>query len=155
MRMAYISGDGLAVSGVLTIFRNVVELGHDLGVVEYPVTTDLGYSWRPDKAPFYPDGAAGSGYPSWMRVSNAVPAGGQADLGGLEWLALRSDLAVESELEPARRARLTDRIEALAGPYEEYFADWFERADVRLGRGGEHDAVRRHAGDAGVAPGGA
>ncbi len=77
--MAYISGDGLAVSGVLTIFRNVVELAHDLGIVEYPVTTDLGYSWRPDKAPFYPDGAAGTGYPEWMRVSSAVPAGRRPD----------------------------------------------------------------------------
>jgi hypothetical protein len=132
--MAYISGDGLAVSGVLTIFRNVVELAHDLGVVEYPVTTDLGYSWRPDKAPFYPDGAAGTGYPQWMRVSSAVPADGRLGLTGAElareWLALRSDIAVEPELEPARRAGLPGRIEALAGPYEEYFSDWFERADI-------------------------
>jgi hypothetical protein len=102
--MAYISGDGLAVSGVLTIFRNVVELAHDLGVVEYPVSTDLGYSWRPDKAPFYPDGAAGTGYPDWMVVSSAVPADG--------------------------RAGLPDRVEALAAPYQDYFADWFERASI-------------------------
>jgi hypothetical protein len=129
MRMAYISGDGLAVSGVLTIFRNVVELGHDLGVVEYPVTTDLGYSWRPDKEPFYPDGAAGTGYPDWMRVSGSVPAGRRPGLAG-EWLALRSDIAVEPELEPAGRAGLPGRIEALAGPYEEYFATWFERENI-------------------------
>lgn len=129
MRMAYISGDGLAVSGVLTIFRNVVELAHDLGVVEYPVSTDLGFSWRPDKAPFYPDGAAGTGYPQWMRVSSAVPAGRQPELAA-EWLALRSDIAAEPELEPAIRAGLPDRIEALAGPYEKYFTDWFEREDV-------------------------
>jgi hypothetical protein len=129
MRMAYISGDGLAVSGVLTIFRNVAELAHDLGVVEYPVSADFGYSWRPDKAPFYPDGAAGTGYPDWLEVSGAVPAGHQPGLAG-EWLALRSDIAVERELEPDRRAGLPDRIEALAGPYEKYFADWFERADI-------------------------
>jgi hypothetical protein len=129
MRMAYISGDGLAVSGVLTIFRNVVELAHDLGVVEYPVSTDLGYSWRPDKAPFYPDGAAGTGYPDWMRVSSAVPAGRRPGLAE-EWLALRSDIAAGQELEPGRRAGIPDRVEALAGPYQDYFAEWFERADI-------------------------
>jgi glycosyltransferase involved in cell wall biosynthesis len=129
MRMAYISGDGLAVSGVLTIFRNVAELGHDLGAVEYPVTADLGYSWRPDKAPFYPDGAAGTGYPDWLRVSSAVPAGRAPGLAD-EWLALRSDIACEPELEPGRRAGLPGRIEALARPYEDYFADWFDREDI-------------------------
>jgi len=129
MRIAYISGDGLAVSGVLTIFRNVTELAHDLGLVEYPVSADLGYSWRPDKAPFYPDGAAGTGYPDWLEVSSAVPAGDRPGLAG-EWLALRSDIAAERELEPGRRAGLTDRIEVLAGPYESYFAEWFERADI-------------------------
>ncbi len=129
MRMAYISGDGLAVSGVLTIFRNVAELAHDLGVVEYPVSTDLGYSWRPDKAPFFPDGAEGTGYPGWMRVSSAVPAGRQPGLAA-EWLALRSDIAAGPDLDPDRRAGLPGRIEALAGPYEKYFADWFEREAI-------------------------
>lgn len=129
MRMAYISGDGLAVSGVLTIFRNVAELARGMGVAEYPVTTDLGYSWRPDKALFYPDGAAGTGYPDWMRVTSAVPAGRRPGLAG-EWLSLRSDIAEQQELDAERRAGLPGRIEALARPYEEYFTDWFDREDI-------------------------
>ncbi len=129
MRIAYISGDGLAVSGVLTIFRNVIELGHELGVIDYPVTTDLGYSWRPDKALFFPDGASGTGYPDWLRVTDAVPAGRAPGL-AKEWLSLRSDIAVEPELDPATRAGLPARIEALAAPYEDYFDAWLDREDI-------------------------
>jgi glycosyltransferase involved in cell wall biosynthesis len=129
MRMAMISGDGLPVSGLLTIFRNVLDLARRMDVVDLPVTADLGYSWRPDKAAFYPAGDGLAGYPDWMHVASAAPV---ADRSGVaaEWLSLRASVADADRLGDGERAALHRHIETLAGPYEDYFAAWFDRQDV-------------------------
>jgi ectoine hydroxylase-related dioxygenase (phytanoyl-CoA dioxygenase family)/glycosyltransferase involved in cell wall biosynthesis len=129
VRLALVSGDGLPVSGLLSVFRNVVQLGTDLGLLELPIPADLGYSWRPDKPGFYPSGEKADAYPDWLDVSRATPAGG-AELAA-EWLSLRREIAVAGQASPGTRAELGRRCAALAGPYERYFTEWFEAYDVQ------------------------
>ncbi|MDT0268969.1 hypothetical protein RM844_22035 [Streptomyces sp. DSM 44915] len=128
MRIAVVSGDGLPVSGLLTVLRNVVHLGRDMGVVDTPLTADLGYSWRPDKPACYPRGLPGTRYPDFLRVRTETPAAAPhlAD----ELLALRAEVAAPTGAGPAWRAALDARIAAVAEPYEAYFRGWFAAADV-------------------------
>jgi hypothetical protein len=128
-RMALVCGDGLPVSGLLTIFRNFIGLGRETGLVTGTITADLGYSWRPDKPSYYPRGLAEGGYPPWLNVVNTLPAGDPTALAD-EWLAIRAAVAHAAELSAAERDGLRARIETLAGPYEEYFVEWFQREDV-------------------------
>jgi hypothetical protein len=69
MRVGVICGDGLPVSGLLTIFRNLIDLGQSMGMLEFPVPADLGFSWRPDKRAGFPGGCGLSEYPPWLRVA--------------------------------------------------------------------------------------
>ncbi|MFJ4922005.1 hypothetical protein [Streptomyces sp. NPDC088725] len=130
MKLALVSGDGLPVSGLLTIFRNVIEAELDSGELELPMAADLGFSWRPDKEHFFPRGRPDSGYPEWMSVSDAVPV----DLDGAELMRqltdIRAGVARADSLDDAERAELHRAVESLAGPYEEYFTRWFEEHDV-------------------------
>ncbi|MFI5754625.1 hypothetical protein [Streptomyces sp. NPDC051569] len=130
MKLALVSGDGLPVSGLLTIFRNVIEAELGSEELELPVVADLGYSWRPDKEHFFPQGRPDSGYPAWMSVSDAVPV----DLERAELMRqltrVRAGVARADALDEAERAELRDAIEALAGPYEEYFTRWLDDHDV-------------------------
>lgn len=130
MKLALVSGDGLPVSGLLTIFRNVVEAGFANESLELPVVADLGFSWRPDKKRFFPRGSSDITYPDWMSVSTAVPVGtGRADL--LRELAeIRSAVAHADTMTDEECADLHRSVESLAGPYEEYFTQWFDEHDV-------------------------
>lgn len=128
VRLALVSGDGLPVSGLLSVFRNVVHIGEELGVLDFPIPADLGYSWRPDKPGFYPTGEDADAYPDWLKVSCATPAGG-AEL--LEhWLSLRRDVARAAEADADTLAEIRRRCETLAVPYERYFLEWFDTHDV-------------------------
>ncbi|MFE3248725.1 hypothetical protein [Streptomyces sp. NPDC059209] len=130
MKLALISGDGLPVSGLLTIFRNVIESELGNGTLELPVVADLGFSWRPDKQHFFPRGSEECGYPDWMATSDAVPLGaGRAEL-MRELTGIRGAVARAGALDEEERADLRRRVEALAGPYEEYFTRWFEEHGV-------------------------
>ncbi|MEU5691858.1 hypothetical protein [Actinosynnema sp. NPDC020468] len=122
MRWALISGDGLPVSGLLTVFRNVVDRA--AGAIDFPVGADLGYSWRPDKPAFFPRGPRDARYPDWLRVRDDVPVLTK------EWGDLRVEVARADRSDPAERAALRQRIEELAEPYEEHFARWFAEDDV-------------------------
>ncbi|MGW3166853.1 hypothetical protein ACWC9Q_29135 [Streptomyces sp. NPDC001142] len=130
MKLALVSGDGLPVSGLLTIFRNVVEAELPNETLELPVVADLGFSWRPDKENFFPRGCGDLGYPDWMTVSTAVPVG--VDRGGLEraLTRIRSSVARADSLGEAESADLWHLVESLAKPYEDYFTEWFEEHDV-------------------------
>ncbi|WP_432158512.1 hypothetical protein [Streptomyces sp. bgisy153] len=129
-RVALVCGDGLPVSGLLTIFRNIVDLVRtECGGIELPITADLGYSWRPDKAVFYPAGAPGLGYPQWLEVTDATPVPDRPGLAE-EWLGLRSDIERADELTAEQRTAVTERIEELAAPYEEYFLSWLEKERI-------------------------
>ena len=50
VKIGLISGDGLPISGLLTVFRNVFYLGRSMGLFDDEVVADLGYSWRADKS---------------------------------------------------------------------------------------------------------
>ncbi|QHY98175.1 hypothetical protein SSPS47_23970 [Streptomyces sp. S4.7] len=130
MKLALISGDGLPVSGLLTIFRNVIESELGNGSLELPVVADLGFSWRPDKQHFFPRGAEHSVYPDWMSTSDTVPLGaGRAEL-MREMTRIRAAVARADTLDDEARAEPRAAVESLAGPYEEYFTRWFEEHDV-------------------------
>lgn len=106
MRWAVVSGDGLPVSGLLTIFRNVVDRARDADLLEFPVTADLGYSWRADKQRFFPRGLPGAEYPSWLQVSDAVPV----SVDPARWMekldTIRRTVAAAEELDEAEAMRL-------------------------------------------------
>ncbi len=130
MKLALVSGDGLPVSGLLTIFRNVIDAELGSGQLELPVAADLGYSWRPDKEHFFPAGRPDSGYPEWMAVSDVVPV----DLDAADLMRrltdIRAGVARADSLDEAERERLRHAVEELAVPYEEYFSRWFEENDI-------------------------
>jgi hypothetical protein len=130
MRWALISGDGLPVSGLLTIFRNVVGQARDQNLLTLPVTADLGYSWRPDKPGFFPFGPSGDPYPDWLDVSSVTPLTEPKDHLAAEFAAIRRAVAHPGDLTATARDHLRQRIDALAAPYEEYFTEWFAAGDV-------------------------
>lgn len=130
MKLALVSGDGLPVSGLLTIFRNVIEDQLGNGTLGLPVVADLGFSWRPDKQHFFPRGAGHHGYPDWMSTSDAVPLGtGRAEL-MRELTEIRGAVARADTLDDEERTELRRAVDSLAGPYEEYFTRWFDEHDV-------------------------
>ncbi|MFJ8044054.1 hypothetical protein ACIRBX_26490 [Kitasatospora sp. NPDC096147] len=126
MKIALVCGDGLPVSGLLTVFRNVLDSPPGRQLVERPVPADLGYSWRPDKPAFYPDGGPAPAHPDWLAVSTG-PAVADPAAHAAELTALRDLVAVADSLDDTARAALHQRIETAAAPYQRYFADWFER----------------------------
>ncbi len=128
MRIALICGDGLPVSGLLTVFRNVVRHAVESGVIETPITADLGYSWRPDKAAFFPHGPEASGYPEFLAVRSDAPA--HSPTLGAELLDIRAAVADLEALGSAGRAALQSRIEPLAERYATYFTEWFDAEDI-------------------------
>ncbi|MEU2728577.1 hypothetical protein ACIRA2_19210 [Streptomyces griseoviridis] len=130
MKLALVSGDGLPVSGLLTIFRNVVEAEIPNGTLELPVVADLGFSWRPDKQNFFPRGCGDLGYPEWMSVRTAVPVDASRGELEAELARIRTAVARADSLDEVERAQLRHLIESLAKPYEDYFTAWFEEDEV-------------------------
>jgi hypothetical protein len=136
MRWAVLSCDGLPVSGLLTVLRNVLELGFRENLIEPPVPADLGFCWRPDKWEFFPcggrsgrSGGSSGQYPDWLNVSDWAPAEwSREELASLLTRA-RDDVARLAELSPAEYAELRALIEELAVPYERHFEDWLDEHD--------------------------
>ncbi|MFE7618421.1 hypothetical protein [Streptomyces sp. NPDC057496] len=129
MKIALVCGDGLPVSGLLSVFRNVVDIAVADGLVELPVPADLGFSWRPDKPVFYPEGVPDAGYPDWLEVTLTRPVPDQ------HWFAeeltrIRDAVARPDLLSSGQAAELSERIDRLATPYEEYFAQWLDKHQV-------------------------
>ncbi|GAA0624578.1 glycosyltransferase [Kutzneria viridogrisea] len=130
MKLGVVSGDGLPVSGLLTVFRNVVDIGVRRGLVDTPVAADLGYSWRPDKGAFYPDGAPVAGYPDWLWVSTAPPAGADPERLRPLWREVRDQVADPSRLDGGELQALRGRIEELAEVYREHFRTWLDDHEI-------------------------
>ncbi|KAF7340710.1 Glycosyltransferase family 4 protein [Mycena sanguinolenta] len=97
-------------------------------LIALPIPVDLGYSWRPDKAAFFPRGPKTACYPSWFSVAKAIPVyyDGYAE----ELLRIRDAVAHPEHLSAEERAALHHSIEAIAVPYQQYFEAWFEAEDV-------------------------
>lgn len=130
MRIALVSGDGLPTSGLLTVFRNVLQVGRDLGCVDVPVATDLGYAWRPDKSEYFPSGGARPARSGWMEVTGRRIEDGMSDgARGKELLSIRDAVAVYDSQDAAAREELEARIAQLSDAYRVYFAEWLEEFD--------------------------
>ena len=128
MKIGLISGDGLPVSGLLTVFRNVFHLGRSMRLFDDVVVADLGYSWRADKARFFPYGPNSYRYPPWLRptINNSIA--------GLNWAALSAELedirrcvVIFEQLDESKQKSLVDRIEDLRKVYFDHFSSWLER----------------------------
>ncbi|WP_371600274.1 hypothetical protein [Streptomyces sp. NBC_00564] len=131
MRLAVVCCDGVPVSGLLTVLRNVVERGIALGAVEPEVHADLGYSWRPDKPCFFPTGPTAAGYPSWMRVCDQAPPVRlpAAELAS-RFLSIRDRVAEAHQLGADERDVLRGDIDEIARTYRPYFTAWLEEHRV-------------------------
>jgi glycosyltransferase involved in cell wall biosynthesis len=131
IRIGLVSGDGLPTSGLLTIFRNVLDIGIAHRLVDLPVPADLGYSWRPDKGLFHPTGDIVDGYPPWLRVvdSSGVARDVEPDPAAM-WHEVRAQVAHAETLSEAARAALHARIEPVAAAYQAHFVDWMTRNDI-------------------------
>lgn len=131
-KLVVVCGDGLPVSGLLTTFRNVVDMIKATSgcpqLIDLPIPVDLGYSWRPDKAAFFPRGPKEACYPSWFSVTSATPVhyDGYAE----ELLRIRNAVAQPERLSPEEREALHQSIEAIAVPYQQHFEEWFEAEDI-------------------------
>lgn len=128
MKLALVCGDGLPVSGLLTVFRNVIGLLPKPSVLELPIPADLGYSWRPDKPGFFPSGADSLIYPDWLAISRAVPIeqAGFAD----ELTAIRQQVASAHGLSQSGQDELRRHVARLAEPYRRYFSQWLDEHHV-------------------------
>ena len=132
LNIAVVCGDGLPISGLLTTFRNVVDIVKSSGVspalIKFPLSADLGYSWRPDKASFFPRGPENPFYPSWLTVLDSTPVE-YGDFGD-DLLRIRREVAQPEKLSLEGRRELHRRIEDISRPYQRYFEDWFENKDI-------------------------
>lgn len=133
MRIAVVCGDGLPVSGLLTILRNVLMLDAAQRVLEFPIDVDLGFSWRPDKGNYYPRGLRDAEYPAWMRVSTVVP---QLGVGGDRAVILRETkrlVANESAITSDDvQVRLDEYITAMRKAYCDHFLKWLRHYQISL-----------------------
>lgn len=131
MRVGLVSGDGLSVSGLLTIFRNVAEIGRAMGMLEVPIPTDLGFSWRPDKPALFPSGDAAMTNPDWMLIAECSSTIRQASATfATELTAIRENVVRFSSLSALAKKQLQSRIAQLTEVYYEHFAQWLQRHDL-------------------------
>ncbi len=130
MKVGVVCGDGVPASGLLTVLRSVIERGIADGLIAPCVPADLGFSWRPDKPCFYPQGVGHSGYPAWLDLSEETPAELPAETFGKGLTSIRNDIARVSTLAAEDRAALSVAIDKLAAPYERYFSNWLSAHGV-------------------------
>lgn len=69
MKWVIILGDGFLISGLLIIFRNVVEMVIKNNMIIYEIFVDLGFLWWLDKVNFFFYGNLELYYFIWMKVS--------------------------------------------------------------------------------------
>jgi glycosyltransferase involved in cell wall biosynthesis len=128
--VAVVCGDGLPISGLLTTLRSAIELVHSNprcpSVISSPIHIDFGFSWRPDKAAFFPDGPQNMVLPEKFRVSKVVPICYNGY--GEDLLEVRREIALVRE--GLGREELRAKIEMIAMPYQQYFEQWFQENDV-------------------------
>ncbi|HEC1651063.1 TPA: hypothetical protein R1156_003008, partial [Yersinia enterocolitica] len=127
MKWAVISGDGLPTSGLLTIFRNVVEIAMKKNTIVNEIPADLGFSWRPDKKYFFPAGSQKSHYPIWMKVSTIQRPSTCSDIYADKLLNIRHQVSQYDSLTDTEVNEIEAEIASIADEYETYFINWFEQ----------------------------
>lgn len=127
LRIGLISGDGLPVSGLLTVFRNVFHIGRSMGLFDDGVVADLGYSWRSDKAKFFPNGPDSYRYPQWLEPTiNQTVADSHWPILSVELEDIRRCVAAFEELEEPKLKSIVDGIGNLKKLYFHHFSSWLE-----------------------------
>lgn len=130
MKLGLVCGDGLPVSGLLTVFRNVLEIGAEVTPIEIPVACDLGYSWRPDKAfRFLAD--SDDRLPGWLSLRESDPRlHARRDEFAERLLGLRAAVASWDDQPESARAHWRAFCAAWVCYFEREFHEWLEAADV-------------------------
>jgi hypothetical protein len=131
MRVGVISNDGVAASGLVTVLDNVIELGHELGVVEFPVPTDLGFSWRPDKPRYLMHSLLEADLPRWM-IHSQIEITSQIDeiTLALELTEIKASIARYDSLSPVETEDLRIRIDTLATIFSKGIERWLETNSI-------------------------
>lgn len=131
MRVGLVSGDGLPVSGLLTVFRNIVQLGNDMSLLQLPIPAELGFSWRPDKPAYYPHDDANTNSPSWMTLAPSV-IGGQDDsvAHAAALTTVRESLAHLAYLTTTQRHQLDVLSTQLNNQYYQHFRAWLDQNNI-------------------------
>ncbi|WP_145487873.1 glycosyltransferase family protein [Yersinia aleksiciae] len=130
MKWAIISGDGLPTSGLLTIFRNVAEIAIKNNIIINEIPADLGFSWRPDKKHFFPNGSDKSHYPTWMKTSSIHQYSTCNDIHENNFSNIRYQIAKYDLLTNTEINDVKEKITSISGLYEDYFIHWFENNAV-------------------------
>ena len=99
-----------------------------MGLVDDVVVADLGYSWRSDKARFFPNGPNPYPYPPWLRptINNSI-AGLNCAVLSAELEEIRRCVAIFEQLDEPKQKSMADRIENLRNVYFDHFSSWLER----------------------------
>lgn len=126
MKWALISGDGLPTSGLLTIFRNVVEIAMRKNIIFDQIPTDLGFSWRPDKVNFFPYGSQDSHYPTWMKVNSIHQYSTYSENFNAQFINIRSKVAKYDTLSKIEINVIKKEIDSISECYQNYFTHWLE-----------------------------
>lgn len=130
MKWALISGDGLPTSGLLTIFRNVVEIAIRKNIIFDVIPTDLGFSWRPDKVNFFPYGSQDSHYPTWMKVNSIHQYSTCSEDFSSQFINIRSKVAKYDSLSQMEIIAIEKEIISISEYYQDYFTHWLEDNDI-------------------------
>lgn len=131
VNLAFVSGDGLPVSGFMNVLRNVVDIGVSMGCVNRNLLADFGYSWRPDKASFFSAGDVSVPQPDWLVEAAPARLPGLApDELASRLTRIRREVARYEQLDPGALALLRGEIDGLSHGYREHFTGWLAEGDI-------------------------
>lgn len=130
MKLGLVCGDGLPVSGLLTVFRNVLAIGAEVVPIETPIACDLGYSWRPDKAfRFLTD--SDDRLPQWLSLRETDPMlRDRREKFAERLLRLRAAVAGWDDQPAAAKAYWREFCTGWASYYEREFYSWLAAEHV-------------------------
>ena len=130
MRLGLICGDGLPVSGVLTVFRSIFDLGRREGLLDAVVPTDLGFSWRPDRESYFPGGSQSLQAPAWMQLP-AIRVTDNAEVTRLRDMIIRIEHNRPlAELGNTARKEQLSLSSRLGNLFYEYYLNWLIDASI-------------------------
>ena len=125
MRIGFVSGDGLPVSGFIVLLRNVMALGIGRGYCEPEVVADFGYAWRCDKSAFFATGNSELPQPAWLRVNaDSTLEGIDPTVLAQRLTYIRRQIARYSSLHADEVDAAKDEISRLVPLFTRHFERW-------------------------------
>lgn len=129
--VAFVSADGLPVSGFMTVLRNVIDIGVSMGCVNRDILADFGYSWRPDKPSFFSKGDDSVPQPEWLiEAAPASLPGIDPDELASRLTRIRRHVARYEHLNDSARVLLRGEIDDLTHAYREHFTRWLTEGNI-------------------------